>query len=165
MISSRRVVLKVAPNLLRSKEALLHPSNNRPRSQLPKLPQLRLLSRSSLPLHLSSLSTRATTRLKCSLVDTNGLVEQNNVPLTLKRMKRSRTHRLILRLTRPLTPGTLSLESFPTPFALPGKAKLVYPLQPQLKSKQRPRHLLQLRRMSLIHLQKMQMLMPPLQRL
>ena len=96
MISSRRVVLKVVPNLLRSKEALLHPSNNRLRSQLPKLPQLRLLSRSSFPLHLRSQSTHATTRLKCSLADTNGLVEQNNAPLTLKRMKRSRTHRLVL---------------------------------------------------------------------
>ena len=65
MISSRRAVSKEVPKVLRSKEvllppnqnkeALLHPSNNKLRSQLlPKLLQ-RKLPRSLFPLHLSSL--------------------------------------------------------------------------------------------------------------
>ena len=176
MISSRRAVSKAVPKVLRSKEALpllhpskealLHQSNNKLRSQpLPKLLQLKL-PRSQFPLHLSSLSTHAMTGLKYSLEATNGLVEQNNAPLMLRLMKRSRTHLLDQSLTQPLSPGTLSSESFPTRFGLPGKAMLASPPQPQLRNKQQPRQPLpQQLRMSLIHSRKMRKLMPPLLRL
>ena len=84
----------------------------------------------------------------------------------LRLMKRSRTHLLDQSLIQPLSPGTLSSESSPTRFGLPGKEMLASPLQPLLRSKQQPRQLLlQQLRMSLIHLQRMRRLMPPLQKL